>query len=120
MEITEIKNAIISSAIITSADHNLLSAWVQLDYGGMGQGFGGYALYVPKSFTHHKGQANYAGHFIFRCMQIAGVTDWSKMKGMSVRAKIRKGSVISIGHIINDDWFTPSEDFEAMQSLIDI
>lgn len=36
-----IKNAVISSASITTADRGLLDAWLNLDYGGSGQGFDG-------------------------------------------------------------------------------
>ena len=54
----EIKNAVIKKATITNDDHGLLSAWLDLDYGGSGQGFGGYSLYLPKSFTHSNNQKN--------------------------------------------------------------
>lgn len=50
----EITNAVIESVSLTSDDHGCLSAWLHLNYGGSGQGFGGYVLYLPKSFTHHK------------------------------------------------------------------
>ena len=50
---TEIKNAIISDAIIDTGERNLLTAWIMLDYGGSAQGFGGFSLYLPKDFTHH-------------------------------------------------------------------
>jgi len=46
----ETKNAVIK----TYADHGVLSGWLVLDYGGTGQGFGGYSLYLPKSFRHHE------------------------------------------------------------------
>ena len=111
----EIKNAIISSVSIDMGDRNLLTAWVHLDYGGSGQGFGGYALYLPKSYKHHSLES-VAGHFIFRCMEIAGVEKWQDMKGKSVRVKASRSRVEAIGHIVKDDWFNPSEDFKATES----
>jgi hypothetical protein len=107
----EIKNAIIESAEITCGDRGFLDCWLHLNYGGCGQGFGGYVLYVPKSFKHFKLES-VAGHFLFRVMEIAGVTDWSKLKGKTIRAKANHCGIRAIGHIVNDDWFCPSEDFK--------
>ena len=111
-----IQNAVIESATITSDDHGLLSAWLSLNYGGSGQGFGGYSLYLPKTFRHHTLESP-AGHFIWRCMEIAEVTEWSKLKGKTIR--VRKadewGQIEAIGHIVKDDWFCPSDDFRALK-----
>lgn len=111
-----IKNAIIKSADINDSDRGLLTAWLHLEYeGGLHQGFGGYALYLPKSYTHYKMQSP-AGHFIWRCMEIAEVSSWDKIRGKSIRVESDKGgfggNIIAIGHIIKEDWFNPSEDFK--------
>jgi hypothetical protein len=116
----EIKNAKIESVKLTNEDHGLLSAWLYLDYGGSGQGFGGHCLYLPKIFSHSKQsmQANYAGHFIWRCLEIAEVGEWSKLKGKTIRVKSSHASVEAIGHITKDDWFCPREDFQKMQDML--
>lgn len=111
----EIVNAVITAATITNDDHGLLSAWVTLDYGGSGQGFGGFALYLPEGFKHHQPSGpNYAGHFIWRVMAVAGVSEWSKLVGKTVRARREHSKVHAIGHIVKDDWFNPSMDFAEM------
>jgi hypothetical protein len=111
-EFMEIKNAVIEGAVITNDDHGVLSAWVHLDYGGSGQGFGGYSLYLPKSFDNHDKLSGYAGHFIWRVMEVTGVSEWSQLKGKTVRVKASQGKVEAIGHIVKDDWFDPSMDFK--------
>lgn len=106
----EIKNAIIEDATITSEERGFLDCWLRLDYGGCGQGFGGYVLYLPKSFQNHK-LNSVAGHFIFRVMEVAGVTRWQDLKGRTIRVKAEHSKVHAIGHIVKEDWFCPSEDF---------
>lgn len=111
------RNAVIKSARITKDDHNLLTVWLDLDYGGTGQGFGGYTLYLPESYSHHKDslKANYAGHFIWRVMEVAGAEHWDAVPGQTIRVKQEITGVHAIGHIVKDDWFCPSKDFEAMK-----
>ena len=112
----ETKNAVIESAEITNDDHGCLTAWIFLDYGGGGQGFGGYALYLPKTVVHHA-VLGPAGHFIWRVMEVAGVEKWSQLKGKTIRVKANNGGVESIGHIVKEDWFTPREDFRKEKAM---
>ena len=108
----EIKNAIIEDVKI-STENGTLSCWLHLDYGdGSQQGFGGYALYLPKSFKHCNIHST-AGHFLYRCMEIAGVSDWNAMKGKAIRVKAGYDGVEAIAHIIKEDWFNPKEDFKV-------
>ena len=110
-----INNAVITSAEISNDDHGLLSSWLMLDYGGSGQGFGGYALYLPKDFSHHKKDASYAGHFIWRVMEIADVSKWSQLKGKTIRVQLDSdglgGKIEAIGHIVKNNFFNPSKEF---------
>jgi len=64
-----ITNAIIKSAEITNDYHGVLSAWLYLDFGGSGQGFGGSVLYLPKNFKHHQIDCGYAGGDV-KCHQV--------------------------------------------------
>ena len=114
----EVHNAIIKEATITGDDHGLLSAWIHLDYGGSGQGFGGFCLYLPKSFKHHK-MESVAGHFIWRCMEVAGVTRWSDLPGKTVRVRREHHKVHALGHIVKDDWFDPAADFKPLDESPD-
>lgn len=112
---TKVKNAIIESATITNDDHGILSAWLMLSYGDSGQGFGGFALYLPKDFTHSKSQPNFAGHFIWRVMEIAEVSEWSRLVGKTIRVRAEFSDIKAIGHIVKNDWFDPRADFEQMK-----
>ena len=117
-----IKNAIIESTTLDIGDRDLLQGWLHLDYGGLHQGFGGSALYLPESYKHHKDamRANYAGHWLYRVMKIADVGEWKQLPGKTIRVKLDKdglgSNIIAIGHIINDDWFNPEEDFSKMKA----
>lgn len=108
-----IQNAVIRSASLSCGERGFLDCWLALDYGGSGQSFGGFVLYLPKSFDHHKLES-VAGHHIFRIMEVAGVDNWSELPGKTIRAKAHHSGIEAIGHIIKDDWFNPSEDYASL------
>jgi hypothetical protein len=109
----EIKNAVITSARFDT--ERGLSAWIMLDYGVGGQGFGGWLLYAPKGWKAHNSPGDLCGHFIWRVMEVAEVSEWSHLRGKTVRAKAKGGRVQAIGHIVKDDWFDPEEEFKELQ-----
>lgn len=90
-----------------------MTSYISLDYGDGGhQSFGGYALYLPESWDHHKLET-VAGHFIFRVMEVAGVTEWNDLVGRTIRVESNHSGVYRIGHIVKDDWFDPKADFNT-------
>jgi hypothetical protein len=111
-------NAIIAGASIGIEENGSLTAWITLDYGGSGQGFGGFALYLPESFAHHAWDAPPAGHFIYRILQVAGVEGWSDLVGKTVRVRAEHSGVQAIGHIVKDDWFDPRAEFARLREEV--
>ncbi len=114
----ETKNALIKSARLELSDSGFLTAWLSLDYGGAAQGFGGRVLHLSKDSKRYDATMPYAGEWILRVMQIAGVSRWDQLPGKAIRARASFSEVWSIGHILNDDWFTPVEDFETIRAGI--
>lgn len=109
---TEIKNAVITSTQLTIADHGYLSAWIMVDYGGSGQGFGGYNLgSVYKGYDSSAGNA--AALFIIRCCKVCGVMRWEDLKGQPIRVEADHNGIRAIGNFIEDDWFYPAQAFAS-------
>jgi hypothetical protein len=116
MSKSEIKNAVIESASLNMND-GFLTVWLTLDYGGTGQGFGGYTLYLPKDWRHHNPAGpNCAGHFIARVLEIADVREWDRLQHRTIRVRTCDGLIEAIGHIVKDDWFCAHEDFDKMRA----
>lgn len=110
------KNAVIKSAVIEIEDHNILTAWLHLDYGGSGQGFGGYSLGLGSDYKHRDdGKEHvFCQRFLRRCMEVAGVTRWADLAGKTIRVELDApgfgGLIQGIGHIVKDDWFHPKKE----------
>ncbi|HZZ77140.1 MAG TPA: hypothetical protein VFE62_01395 [Gemmataceae bacterium] len=117
MSAREIKNAIIKSASLSIEDHDCLTVWIHLDFGGTGQGFGGHALMLGPSFKHRKDcekGPNYTGVYIDTILRIADVSSWDKLPGKTIRVDSDHGKVYGIGHIIKDNWFYPEQVLSAL------
>ena len=75
----EQKNAIITDTSI-NIERDCLLIWLHLKYVASTQNFGGYVLFNKNIYDTNpsklKHVGNYAGLFISRCMEIAGVIDW--------------------------------------------
>lgn len=115
MDKMEVKNAVIKSAIITNDDHGLLSAWLALDYGSAVQSFGGYSLYSPGR-PNDKG--NYCGLFIWRVMEVVGVSKWDQLPGKTIRVRAGWTNIEAIGHIIENKWFEPAKEFKEYAKIV--
>ncbi len=106
----ETKNAIITSASLTTEDHGVLSAWLSLDYGASAQGFGGYSLCHMPDSKWYPGKKNYAGIFIVRVLEVVGVSRWDSIPGKTIRVEASNSGVRAIGHITKEIWFRPEQE----------
>ena len=110
-------NATITSATIGLDRGTLLSAWLNLDYGGTCQGFGGYCFDTPikdkdGKFIRREGVA-WGAEYIRRVLEVVGVERWDQLEGRNIRVLREdgwQGKVKAIGHIIKDKWFDPEAD----------
>jgi hypothetical protein len=68
-------------------DHGVLSFWLHVNFGGAGQGFGGYALDEPhgrgSGFKGRHGTA-FGCEVILRVLGAVGVEKWEDLKGKEI------------------------------------
>lgn len=94
---SEIQNAKITGTELGITDRGP-SFWVSVDYGGSGQGFGGYRL-----------GGTFTDYVIFGILKAVGVDSWEKLKGTPVRVKGSHDGIEAIGHYLEDKWFNPKD-----------
>ena len=104
----EVKNAKITGARLLIEDHGILTIFLDLDYGGSGQSFGGYALHISSKKNYGR---DVGGFFIWRILETVGVWDWNDLTGKTIRVKAAYDKVHAIGNIIEDRWFDPQKEF---------
>jgi hypothetical protein len=95
---TEIKNAVIEGTMLGKEDHGIMTCFLQLDYGGASQSFGGWSL------------KTYGIQFIIRILEVLEVEEWEQLKGKVCRVEASLDKVHRIGHVIKDQWFDPEKE----------
>ena len=110
----EARNAIITNTMLGYEDHGLFTFMLYLDYGGSGQGAGGYAL--DSWYEQKKKRVGWAYGIdvIARIMQVVGVEKWEDLKGKHIRARSDWGKVHAIGNFLKDDWMEFDHFFQSL------
>lgn len=117
-EKAETKNAKIVKTTLGYEDHGILSYVLHLDYGGLSQGFGAYALDKPVhdangKFLRRTGSA-YGMETIARILKAVGVDTWEQLPGKHIRVRTTRTKVEAIGNILKDEWFCPEEFYKEV------
>ena len=92
-------------------DHGCLTAYITVEGAGWGCSFGGYVL------DHWFGQHNptRGTGAIVELLKALDLESWESLTGTYVRVKTEGfgGSILAIGHIYNDQWFSFAEYFRT-------
>ncbi len=95
-------NGIIKSTWLGFEDHGMYTFFLDIDYGGSGQGFGGYGL-----------NDRLAGMTVRRILEVLETERWEHLPHTPVRIKREHegfgAKAIAIGHLLNDQWFELKE-----------
>ena len=110
----QIVNARIERTSLGIEDHGILTAVLGLDYGGVGQGFGGYSLDNWSNEDGRRVGTAYGMEFVSRILKTVGVEKWEDLKGKHIRVDQEHNKIWGIGHIVNDVWFYPEKDLEYL------
>lgn len=86
---------------------SVLTFWINFEFGGSGQGFGGNVLATDKQ--------GWGGWLVFlsKLLEMLDCGDYNKLPGQVVRVRRDKpewhGSIIGIGHPYKDQWVILSD-----------
>ena len=112
---SEIQNAIIERTQLGYMDRDALSAWIFLDYGGIGQGFGGYVLDgKPSLGGADRRPTPLPGALIAGLLRALEISTWEALPKSHVRVRREpgfNGRVTHIVHFLKDQWFSFEEAF---------
>jgi hypothetical protein len=99
-----IENAIIERADISTYDIPTVDVTLKLPCGGVV--FGG--ICFGHQSTSNNGREEFTEGWdkgmtvLFRIMQVAGTRLWSGLKGKPVRAVLKNGQIVAMGHFLED------------------
>lgn len=113
----EIKNARIERTMLGTEDHGIFTSMLYVDYGGSGQGIGGYCL---DTYIGERGKGMRVGTrmgmaFIMRILEVVGVDSWERLIGAYIRVRSSHEKVYAIGNLLREDWLV----FESFFSSFD-
>jgi len=83
-------------------NHGILVPWLFMKTPSGSQGFGGYDL-RKEDFLYR---------YMSSILQICAVESFEELLGIAVRIRIEGGTIVAIGHVLKDKWFTPAELWE--------
>ncbi|MCP4113808.1 MAG: hypothetical protein GY737_00105 [Desulfobacteraceae bacterium] len=109
MQDREIKNAIITSTKLGKEDHGIMSCMIMLDYGGSGQGFGGYIFDDYNEETNSRHGTAFGMEFIMQILKVLEKENWEDLIGTHCRVDGEWGKIYRVGHFMKDQWFDPQE-----------
>lgn len=98
------KNAKIVSTMLGYEDHGIFTFMLQLDYGGSGQGAGGYGLDEWNETLSKREGTKYGMDMLIAILETVGVREWEELVGKYVRVKTEHDKVHAIGHPLKDKW----------------
>src|SRR5687768_4557398 len=107
VERAEMQNAIIRRVEIGFEDHGIFTLMVHLDYGGAGQGFGGFAGDVYDKAKNRRVGVAFGAEIIMRLLALVGVSYVHELTGRSVRALHTHSEVVALGNYLTDKWLCP-------------
>lgn len=112
------QNAKIAATQLGYDDHGIVTAFLQLQWPGMGGGFGGYVLH---SDHPHSGLTAFGMQYLRSVLDTVGVRTWEELAGKHVRIVQEQGSglnrILGIGNIMEDRWFFPHELGQECEAL---
>ena len=104
-----IRNAKITSTKLGFDRGFIMSCWLHLDYGGGGQGFGGYCLWNMHEESKSK-ETLWGANYIEQVLKVCGVEYWENLPGTFIRVDSESGKVHGIGNVLADKWFYPTNE----------